>query len=698
MKTSLFLVLCFIGGLLSARPARHPTYEPDGKNAVASQNIFLKAKATAKDQWSDRAPALAINGNATANDHWASDSLPAWHQIELPQEETLGSLRVLPYWTDGRIYGFMVEVSKDGTNWQIVADQRANSINAGAEGFRFNFEPVSCKYVRTTFTRNTANAAGHLVEIEGYAAAQSTEARLIPVSPRVRYARDVRPEIADAATAVKLAGWRGERLTTQILVESPAGFGELTIESPTLTDGAGKTIPVRADIVRYTTADGNLVADILDGTEQTKFKGVVRPIFLTIDLPQDAVGPAIGEVAVRVNGTRLALPITVEVTPLTLPTPDKWSCHLDFWQHPDAVARWHDVPMWSDEHLALLKPTMKRLAEMGQKTITATLIDEAWNEQTYDKFRSMIHITRGKDGTWHYDYSDFDRWVTFAREEVGMKNATVNCYTMIPWSLSFAYYDEASGKMLRPRLQPGSKEYEEFWGPYLTAFTAHLREKGWESITRIAMDERPDHLLKPALAVLKKYAPQLLIVAACDRPSEINSEFVDVSYSYSISERLFPVAESRRAEGKLTTFYVCVYPARPNTFMGSDLAESEWLLPFASACGLDGLLRWAYQSWVENPFVSQDFTSWPSGDTSLIYPGNRSSLRLEALRNGIETFEKIAILKRLAAEQGKPEALAPLEAALKTWTISRGGTAGVHLQDLETLDTALRATESALTK
>lgn len=703
MKT-LQITVVFLGLLaacgLSARPARHPEYEPDGRRAPRAENLFLNARATAKDQWSDRAPALAVNGNRAAGDHWASDSLPAWHQVDMGREQTLASIRVVPYWPDGRIYGFKVEASRDGKTWTLLADQTANSICRGAEGFLLDFPPVACRYVRTTFTRNSANHAGHLVEIEGYAAARGLEAaRLLAVSPRRRFARDTLSGLpAGASAEVKLRGWRGERVQAQVLVESPAGFEELRVEPCTLNDAQGREIPVRVETVRYTLADGELTADILEpaSLDQTAFKGVVRPLLLSVDIPADAPASASGTLTVRLSGRTLTAPMTLAVDNLRLPPPAQWACHLDFWQHPDAVARWHDVPMWSPEHFALLLPQMKRLADMGQKTITATLIDEAWNEQTYDRFRGMIAVTRRADGSWAYDYTAFDRWVSFMRETVGLRNAAIHCYTMVPWSLTFPYYDEAQGKTLRPKLQPGSAEYEAFWGPFLSAFTAHLREKGWEAQTRIAMDERPDRLLKPALALARKYAPGLKIVAACNAPSQINADFADVSYGYDIAERLFAVAGERRAQGKLTTFYVCCNPVRPNTFMASNLAESEWLLPFAAHCGLDGLLRWAYHSWVENPLRSQDYTAWPSGDTSLVYPGNRSSLRLEALRNGIETFEKIRLLRQWAQAKGCAAALEPLEAALKRFTVARGKAKTGHLEDLEALDRALETAADAL--
>ena len=104
---------------------------------------------------------------------------------------------------------------------------------------------------------------------------------------------------------------------------------------------------------------------------------------------------------------------------------------------------------------------------------------------------------------------------------------------------------------------------------------------------------------------------------------------------------------------------MCLHPTTPNTFTHSAPAEAEWLGFFAAANGLDGFLRWAYNSWNRNPMECTDFVHWPSGDCFLVYPGNRSSIRFERLRDGIEEYEKINLLRARAAES--PEAAAAVE-------------------------------------
>ena len=63
------------------------------------------------------------------------------------------------------------------------------------------------------------------------------------------------------------------------------------------------------------------------------------------------------------------------------------------------------------------------------------------------------------------------------------------------------------------------------------------------------------------------------------------------------------------------------------------------------AADFDGFLRWAYNSWVQGPLTDSRFRTWPAGDTYIVYPEARSSIRFERLKEGIRDAEKIRILK-----------------------------------------------------
>ncbi|MBP5509509.1 MAG: DUF4091 domain-containing protein [Kiritimatiellae bacterium] len=669
------LLICVAALCVQAKPKRHPSYEPDGKSlsgkSEKAENLFLNAKASATGQFGNYAPALAVDGQRDdSTRHWCAENLPQSLTIDMGVVKPLSEIQFVPYWKDGRIYGFKLEGSVDGKEWKMLSDQTANSICAGASGFSLDFETANVRYVRATVVSNSRGAknGAHIVEMEGYsrAGAGRNETFLLAGDLYTRYDRDVWAAREKLSSSAKLCGWRGERVSAMLVTASRSGFSELRLSTADPR--------ARLDVLRYTLGNGTLYGDILDGTGETSFKGLTRPVVYTYDIPANASGVIRDKVTAFINGIRHELPVEIVVVPRTLPPVKDWKFHLDLWQHPDAIARWHDVPFGSDDHLRLLQPYNRLLADLGQKTITATLIDEAWNQQTYDRFRSNVQATKRADGTWTYDYTLFDKIVE-SMEAAGVKGQ-IDCYSMLPWSLKFRYFDEKSGRSVAPRMEPGSAEYEDFWGHLLADLYRHTKAKGWFERTKIALDERPDKLIRPALAVLHKYAPGMEMVMACNRPSELNAAAFDVSYGYWHGDGLAKYAAERRAQGKFTTYYVCCSPARPNTFVFSDPAESAWLAPLSAAMGFDGLLRWAWCSWVENPFDSQDFTAWPSGDTSLVYPGPRLSLRALLLRDGIEAFEKVRLLGRDIPE-------------LKVFTVKRGGKAGVHAADVRALDAAL---------
>ena len=370
----------------------------------------------------------------------------------------------------------------------------------------------------------------------------------------------------------------------------------------------------------------------------------VRPLWLDIKVPSDqAPGKYKGVVKVKCDNEELELPLTVQVSARVLPPPSQWAFHLDLWQNPYSVARFFGVPLWSKEHFDLMRPTMELLANAGEKVITASIIQHPWNSQTEDPFESMIGKFKRIDGTWHYDYTVFDRWVEFMMD-CGIKEQ-IDCYTLLPWHLTFEYFSEAENCTHQVKLEPGTAAYEGYLLPFLKDFAAHLKQKGWFEKTCIAMDERPKELLEPAYAVLAKSGTGFKVEGAINYfGPEVAERMYDVSFAYEQ-----PLLEPQQladhlAQDKRVTFYTCCGPDRPNTFVCSPPAESTFLGWHAAAAGYSGYLRWAYNSWVKNPWQDARFRSWLAGDCFLVYPDG-SSIRMERLVEGIQDYEKIRILR-----------------------------------------------------
>lgn len=488
------------------------------------------------------------------------------------------------------------------------------------------------------------------------------------------------------AAELRLHAWRGERCSTQLAVQPNGPARQLRVSCSGLSNGE-QTIPAAVSMIRYTMAHGTPTADII-GTETScdSPAGVIRGIWVQIDVPHDAA-PGIyqGNVVVTAEGCAETMQkIMLHVGEETLPTPDKWKIHLDLWQYPYSVARWHDVEPWSPEHFALLRPLMQRLAAAGQKCITTTVLDEAWNGQTYDAYPSMVRWIRGRDGKMRYDYSALDAWVSFMHDEIGIRGQ-ISCYTMIPWHLKVRFFDESTGRYDSIKAIPGTPEYAALWAPFLKDFHAHMQQRGWAEKTCISIDERPDAYVRAARELLKENAPSFRIASAVDKPSDLTREVFYISPVLThAGSALGELLQERRKAGKITTFYVCLHPIKPNTFTFSPPAEAEWLGFFAAANQLDGFLRWAYNAWNRNPFESTDFVKWPSGDCFLVYPGNRSSIRFERLRDGIENYEKIQLLRARAAESPEAAEIISLmdEQLADIFTVERS-TGTTHTDDVQ---------------
>jgi hypothetical protein len=233
---------------------------------------------------------------------------------------------------------------------------------------------------------------------------------------------------------------------------------------------------------------------------------------------------------------------------------------------------------------------------------------------------------------------------------------------MVPISNKFTWFDEETSKTVVEEAFPGTEAYENIWRGFLADFRTHLREKGWLNITAIGLDEREEEEMTKLFGFLKKTAPEFKIAMAGFYYKDINPSIYDFSSNWRHTPVIAGnVIESRKKSGMKTTYYVACMIPRPNNFTFSPPSESCYEGWYASSMGFDGFLRWAYNSWPENPIVDSRYIRWPGGDTFLVYPNALSSIRFERLREGIQDYEKIRILRKELSESSSPEAAAARE-------------------------------------
>ncbi len=484
------------------------------------------------------------------------------------------------------------------------------------------------------------------------------------------YLRHSVPRISPTRELSETA-WRGERANILALAWAGERIGQVRVVAGPLKADTGKVIApenLQVRFVRYVASDhpfGSLdtsceesassqiwlLPDLLDPMPRMDLEArTTRPLWISVDVPRDAEpGLYSGELKVEcLGGSAASLHLKLEVQGAVLPVPAEWKFRLDLWQNPWAVAHYHGIRPWSGPHLDVLRPHLRMLAEAGAKFITTYICHSPWKDDTYVADSTMVEWIRKADGSWAFDYSILDRYVELAKG-CGLRDA-ITCYTMLPWKNRVRYLDMRTGDYVWEEWAPESEQFKAFWKLFLKDLRRHLHEKGWFSHSYMGINENKLEDSLSSIRTLKQDSGEWKVTYAGNWHPELDDLLDD--YCVIVDRSMSPdQVRRRRRLNKTTTFYVCCHPPRPNNFVFSPSAEGAWMGWYAAAFGYDGFLRWAYDSWTADPARDTRHVRWPAGDCFLVYPGARSSIRFERLREGIVAFEKVRVLREVMKER-----------------------------------------------
>ncbi len=377
---------------------------------------------------------------------------------------------------------------------------------------------------------------------------------------------------------------------------------------------------------------------------------------------------------------------SLRVHPETLPESREYSFYLDLWQHNANIARKHDVPLWSDDHLAIIDRYMESLVALGQKAVSVIVSDAPWcGQRSYrdgepsDLFEyGIVAVTKGRDGRFEYDFSVLERYLSMAErrgmaEEIelfgllglwespdapALYRSLVEGY---PDAMRVRYYDRATGVY---RYIRGRAELEA----YISALYGFFVSTGRAARVRVLADEPSDAArLERQLATLRRLAPSFRYKIALDHAEFIGRQLPDVT-DYApilgcVARQYEELQALKRSIPGRLLFYVCSGPKRPNTFLSSPPIECRLLPWLVEVFGYDGFLRWSYTAWPDRPLERPYYrpTRWETGDLFLVYPGRNgapiSSLRYKRLQRGIRDYELMQLLKRTGRAELVAEAL-----------------------------------------
>ena len=571
-----------------------------------------------------------------------------------------------------------------------VHDDDKNWTTSDADSLRFSIEVIDLEAQSSsaeTDTNEQADNKNATASPDKLAASFESEFQWFQKSKK--------PKLSGVTTWNSVV-WRGERAQKQILVTGVPSRNKITVVAGDFKSLTNNVIPSSAISFRYPQfVNGDIEARDCEGyserdktvylsdalfPKQPKRRGRSYPamVWMSVDIPDEAQpGDYAGSITVSsASGEKATLQVAFQVTPWRMPPVSKRQFHLDLWQFPVSVLnRYNDangrqIKIWSEEHYALLEPTYRYLAELGQRTVTTYIKEGAFAAPSMIRWIAMEGGKR-----WEYDYSVFDAHVErLAEWDI---HEQISAFSPVGWNKDeLPFWDEDSGTEKVYKNSIGTKEYNALWNNFLTDFKKHLLEKGWFEKTVLYMDEVPKEEMEAVIGLIRFNDKDWKIgLAYGHAPGDnIIASLYDVSGYYENETDVQTYAD------QLTTFYTSCSLPRPNNYVAADgnpadMAAMPWYAMFRDH---DGYLRWAFDNWrSHNPLDLQE-GSFTAGDFSFVYRSSNDkdmtvipSVRSELLRDGIEDYEKVRVLRKILLQCKKKDLLTRLQETINTFSTER---------------------------
>jgi hypothetical protein len=408
-------------------------------------------------------------------------------------------------------------------------------------------------------------------------------------------------------------------------------------------------------------------------------EGKNQPLWIRVRVPADArPGVYSGRVLLSAEGYSADAPLRVEVFDFALP--DRMTCRTAFGFDPANVWRYQKLEKAEDRRAVL----EKYLADMAAHHISP------YEPAPLDPIK-VTWPDKSKGAEILAPKFDWTAW------DAAMKRAIDQYH----FNTFMIHVPGMGGGTFHQRVEPDLLGYKENTPEYKTAFTnycraleAHLKEKGWLDEAFIYWFDEPDPkdyaFVMNGFRKLKEAAPGLnRMLTEQVEPALVGGPNIWCSITPEYNHAR---AEERRRQGEKFWWYVCCGPKAPHTTLFLDHPAVElrvWLWQTWQR-KIDGILVWSVNYWTsgtaytdpkhpQNPY--DDPASWVdgygvpkgsrqlwgNGDGRFIYPpeaaadgnpaapvleGPVDSIRWEMLRDGIEDYEYLAMLRRLLAERG----------------------------------------------
>jgi hypothetical protein len=395
---------------------------------------------------------------------------------------------------------------------------------------------------------------------------------------------------------------------------------------------------------------------IFDTTSMDIRNFTTQPIWITVNIP-DAFPPGdyIGLLTIKgkigVQNFSLNRRFTVRVYNVSI---NKTSLWVTNWfglgkNQLKQLSGGKDSVEFSGNYWKWLHVVAKKMKDYDQNVIMTPVF-------------SLTGITVNKD-KFSFDFSKFDQFVqTFIDEgTLGRIEGGHIGGRMGNWYAQFGVYTPylKNDSLKFKNIAVTDGEAQNFYRQFIPALVSHLKEKGWDKIYLQHVCDEPEPGNEKTYADIASYiksiAPEIKLIDAVHSHGVNNTVDVWVP-ELEMYDSNYDFYTDRKNAGNEVWFYTCLAPQGDyaNRFIELPLIKTRILHWINFRFGATGYLHWGWDFWSDNcleetsGIIPEAGNIMPGGDAFITYPGNGkilSSIRLEAMRDGIVDYELLKMLE-----------------------------------------------------
>lgn len=334
------------------------------------------------------------------------------------------------------------------------------------------------------------------------------------------------------------------------------------------------------------------------------------------------------------------------------------------WLHTDCLAKYYDVPVFSEEYWKITESFIKTAAENGINMILTPLFTPPLDTKIGGERPTVQLIgVKHKNGRYDFDFSLLDRWTDMCRR-CGIKYFEIS-HLFTQWGGKatpkiIADTEDGEKRIFGWDVSSDAYEYKDFLDAFLPELTKYLKARGIAEKTYFHISDEPSGedgkaAYSRCKAMISRHLEGFKIIDALSEPEFYKERIVEHPVATTDSAKRFIDAGAE----DLWVYYCCAQgKAVSNRFIAMPSRRTRCIAEQLFKYGIKGFLHWGYNfyfsqnsEWEIDPFAVTDADgAFPSGDAFSVYPGAdgrpAESLRIAVFHDALQDMRAMELLAR----------------------------------------------------